>query len=407
MRIAHIVRRFVFEEWGGTESVVWNTVREQLASGDRPEIFCTSALRKAGEGDWEKDSVRIHYLGYRYPYFPMNARDRHELDLKGGSPLVPSLEKAVKAFKPDIVHIHCGGRLAAAAVKLAAKLGVPSVISLHGGDASVPKQELDKMMRPMRGKFPWGGIVDRLKGLRFEPLSRADAILSLSRAECEKLHRTHPKSDVRYFPNGVSVPGGVGTSCAAPERGGFKGRIVSVARIDYQKNQKLLLDVLAAEKDATLRLVGPVTSSWYRDEILKRAKELGVEDRLTIVPPLEYGSAELEREFAGADVFALASVHEPFGIVALEAWTHRLPLMCAHTGGLVDLVRDGENGVSFDAADGASAVAAYRRLAADAALRERLVERAAEDVKAFAWPNLIARLHGIYEELIQRKAVER
>ena len=182
-----------------------------------------------------------------------------------------------------------------------------------------------------------------------------------------------------------------------------RSTILSVARIDYQKNQKALVEILAAEKGATLRLVGPVTSDWYREEILARAKELGVEDRLTIVPGLPHGSAELEREFAGADIFALASMHEPFGIAALEAWAHGLPLMCAKVGGLCDFVEDGVNGVFFDPAKPETAVAAYRRLAGDPELRARLVERASRDVLEYSWPKIVAKLRGIYLEALARK----
>ena len=48
MKIAHIVRRFSFDEWGGTESVVWNIAKQQKAQGLSPEILCTSALDKVG-----------------------------------------------------------------------------------------------------------------------------------------------------------------------------------------------------------------------------------------------------------------------------------------------------------------------------------------------------------------------
>ena len=49
MKIAHIIRRFTFNEWGGTESVVWNIALQQKAQGLQPEIICTAALDKVGE----------------------------------------------------------------------------------------------------------------------------------------------------------------------------------------------------------------------------------------------------------------------------------------------------------------------------------------------------------------------
>ena len=51
MKIAHIVRRFTFSEWGGTERVVWNIAKQQKFQGLMPEIFCTaSALGDLGVG---------------------------------------------------------------------------------------------------------------------------------------------------------------------------------------------------------------------------------------------------------------------------------------------------------------------------------------------------------------------
>ena len=57
MKIAHIVRRFSFAEWGGTESVVWNIALQQKAQGLTPEILCTAALDKAGIE--EKDGIKV------------------------------------------------------------------------------------------------------------------------------------------------------------------------------------------------------------------------------------------------------------------------------------------------------------------------------------------------------------
>ena len=63
MKIAHIVRRFTFNEWGGTESVVWNIALQQQAQGLQPEIICTAALDKVGE-----EVLNGIYIK-RFPYF--------------------------------------------------------------------------------------------------------------------------------------------------------------------------------------------------------------------------------------------------------------------------------------------------------------------------------------------------
>ncbi|MBR2723557.1 MAG: hypothetical protein IKB77_04415 [Lentisphaeria bacterium] len=89
MKIAHIVRRFTFAEWGGTESVVWHVARQQQSQGLTPEILCTAALDKTGTEII--DGITIRRFPYIYPYFPMPAKDKLALDKKGGNPFAVEL----------------------------------------------------------------------------------------------------------------------------------------------------------------------------------------------------------------------------------------------------------------------------------------------------------------------------
>ena len=386
LKIAHVVRRYSPAEWGGTETVVMHTVEEQRALGHDPRVFCTAALQPPDARSTED----VAFFPYFYPYFPMPAADRLKLDKKGGSPYAPKLFKAVAAFRPDVIHIHAGGRLACAAVKLAKRLGVPSVISLHGGAAAVPASELEEMLKPLKGKFPYGAILDRLFGLRFDPLAKVDVIICISHEEERRLKEKYPGRNVQYLPNGVD--GGEVHAAARPG-----SNILCVSRIDYQKNQLALVELLAARPGCRLTLVGPITARWYADKIAARAKELGVGDRLTLVPGLPPGSAELEAAFASADVFVLPSVHEPFGIVALEAMARGIPLIASNVGGLPDFVKDGENGLLFDPSDPANLVRAFDRLVALPPERvEAMVSAARATADQFTWRSVIDRLMRIY-----------
>ena len=386
LKIAHVVRRYSPAEWGGTETVVMHTVEEQRALGHDPRVFCTAALQPPDARSTED----VAFFPYFYPYFPMPAADRLKLDKKGGSPYAPKLFKAVAAFRPDVIHIHAGGRLACAAVKLAKRLGVPSVISLHGGAAAVPASELEEMLKPLKGKFPYGAILDRLFGLRFDPLAKVDVIICISHEEERRLKEKYPDRNVQYLPNGVD--GGDVRAVARPG-----SNILCVSRIDYQKNQLALVELLAARPGCRLTLVGPITARWYADKIAARAKELGVDDRLTLVPGLPPGSAELEAAFASADVFMLPSVHEPFGIVALEAMARGIPLIASNVGGLPDFVKDGENGLLFDPSDPANLVRAFDRLVALPPERvNAMVSAARATADQFTWRSVIDRLMRLY-----------
>lgn len=51
MKIAHVIRRISFSDWGGTEQVVWNLAKAQLAAGHDVRLFATTALYAQGHED--------------------------------------------------------------------------------------------------------------------------------------------------------------------------------------------------------------------------------------------------------------------------------------------------------------------------------------------------------------------
>ena len=401
LRIAHVVRRFVFEEWGGTETVVWNTVLNQIRQGLTPEILATSALSHPGEEF--REGIRIRRFPYWYPFFPMPRETAGLLDKKGGNPFAPELFKALRQGKFDLIHIHCGGRMAVMSTLLARRAGVPCVISLHGGHAAVPPEELRQMMAPVRHKFHYGGIIDRLLGLRRDATAEADAVICISREEERRLAALRPGRRVVYLPNGVNCEEfRLPPACSPRREWGIppdRRLVLCISRIDYQKNQKILLALPAHDRRCHLLLVGPVTAPWYRDQIAEQAAQLGVADRLTLIPGLRPEDPRLKAILHEADLFALPSLHEPFGIAALEAWAAGLPLIASGAGGLGDFIVPDRNGLLFDPRDPESLIRCYDRLTDDSALRRRLTENALADVQNFSWKNLSERLLKLYREL--------
>ena len=90
----------------------------------------------------------------------------------------------------------------------------------------------------------------------------------------------------------------------------------------------------------------------------------------------------------------------PFGIVALEAMARGIPLIASNVGGLPDFVRDGKNGMLFDPSASGSLAEAFDRLVALPPERiAHILEDARATVESYAWPNVIARLMDIYDEV--------
>ncbi|MBR2723556.1 MAG: glycosyltransferase family 4 protein [Lentisphaeria bacterium] len=283
-------------------------------------------------------------------------------------------------------------------MKLGRKLAVPCVMSLHGGSCAIPPQEMELMLKPLKHKFSYGGIIDRLLKLRCAPESRADVLLALSREEQKKLQERYPDKKVELFPNGI-------LHRELPEAGDFRQKynipenkkvILCISRIDYQKNQKILLELLNKYDDTHLLLVGPVTAAWYYDEILTTAEKPGVKERLTVIPGLKPDSAELLQAFKTAYCFVLPSRHEPFGIAALEALDAEVPLIASAVGGLRDFLTDGKNALLFEDNNVGSLLEAYEKIDL---LRDDLIAGGKVTACEYNWQNIAEKLTAIYREL--------
>lgn len=407
MRIAQVVRRFSFDEWGGTENVVWNSALALRELGIESEILATSAL--STPGNEVRDGIPIRRYRYFYPYFPLSAKTRMALDKKGGSPYSPGLSRAMLRRNYDLIHIHAGGRVAMLAVAAARKRGIPCVISLHGGFADVPKQEMEEMLAPVRGKFHYGGVLDRLFGLHCNPVREADAVICVGQNEFRLLMPRGADHKVLYLPNGVDIAKfRASPVLARPIREEWNipaGRrlLLCVSRIDYQKNQKMLIpfvkQLAGRGENVHLLLIGPVTANWYAEELMALTRQCRVADRVTLVPGLSPDDPRLVAAYREADLFVLPSLHEPFGIVVLEAWAAGVPVLAAKVGGLRKLVQDGYTGLHFQPEMATTLMHAYDRLTNEPGLRESIVRWAGQEVEGYAWPVIGKELARLYEGL--------
>ncbi len=404
MRTAQIIRRFAFSEWGGTESVVWNTARTLQGKGNPSEIFATRALSPVQNE--VKNTIQIHRFNYRYPRFPLSKEKIRALDKKGGDPVVPGLQRALRKGEFDILHCHTMGRMAATVRAAAKQLHVPYIMTLHGGYFDVPASELQQMMKPMKGTIPYGNIIDRIFRRRINALKLANGIVCVGENELQPAKEHFPDKPVIHLPNGVNYQyfhdyagSDFRKQVGIPQDHKI---LLCVSRLDYQKNQLMLPEVLAILGEPWhLVFIGAPTAEWYVDKLREKINLMKLADRVTILNGVPPDSSMLPAAYHAASAFLLPSLHEPFGIVVLEAWSSGTPVIVSPVGGLKTLVRDGETGF-FAPAEGAPDewAALIRKLDEDAELRGRITEAADAEVREhYSWDIITDQLLDFYQEV--------
>jgi glycosyltransferase involved in cell wall biosynthesis len=147
-------------------------------------------------------------------------------------------------------------------------------------------------------------------------------------------------------------------------------RVLCVGRLVPDKNLALLIEAFAAcgfaDGEAELELCGTGTLEAELRALSARL-EVPVRFRGFVAP------SELPAVYASAEVLALVSTYEPFGVTVREAAAAGLPVICTERAGAAgDVAVDGENALVVDPSDRSTIAEALRVLVHDDSLRARL-----------------------------------
>jgi len=184
---------------------------------------------------------------------------------------------------------------------------------------------------------------------------------------------------------------------AAPNRRRGGGRAVHVSNFRPVKRVPWLLrafDLATRGTAATLTLVGDGPDQRVCREL---ARDLAIGDRVRFLGERD----ALPELLASADVFALSSFEESFGLSALEAMSCGTPVVATRVGGVSEVVDDGVSGLLAGVDDMEGFAGKLRELLFDAARGERMgaaARRAAEE--RFGRDKVVALYEDLYRRLI-------
>jgi D-inositol-3-phosphate glycosyltransferase len=185
------------------------------------------------------------------------------------------------------------------------------------------------------------------------------------------------------------------------------GRVLLfVGRIQPLKGLDLAVQALAEIDDAVLWAVGGPSGAdgpAELERVQKLAADLGVAERLLILPPRPHH--ELADYYRAADVCLVPSRTESFGLVALEAAACGTPVVAASVGGLRSIVADGETGFLVEGRDPLEWATAVALLLDDHELAASMGARASARSGRWSWCMTAARLRRLCTDLVERTPV--
>ena len=264
--------------------------------------------------------------------------------------------------------------------------GVVSVVTiLDVIYASHPEAHTMPMRLGMRVIVPWAA-------------HGADRVITISQSAAAEIAEelSVPKERIDVTPLGGRP---IGPATPEPELRRRHGLgeaplILSVSARRPHKNLARLIEAFARiSADPAPLLVLPGYETPFEDELRRRTRELGVDERVRFLGWVS--DEDLEGLYAAAVFFAFPSLAEGFGLPVLEAMQRGVPVASSASGPLTEVGGDAVR--YFDPVDVAGMTRALSDLLGDRELRENLAKAGRERAGSFTWERTARETAESYE----------
>lgn len=241
-------------------------------------------------------------------------------------------------------------------------------------------------------------------------IGRADVIVGATEAEGREMERLYSRSPAEF----AIIPPGVDLDLFFPRPKlesrrllgiGSRYVVLFVGRWDRLKGLDVLLRSVAAlppdlREQLDVLLVGGDERGWSR--YARLIARLGLDDVVQMRGKVPHD--DLPAFYSAADICAMPSAYESFGIVALEAMACGTPVVAFRVGGLTETISDGQTGFLVPPGHHSDYTRALLTALCHSDL-ERMGRRARLSVQPYSWERTTAQTLDLYESVIARRSL--
>jgi glycosyltransferase involved in cell wall biosynthesis len=296
------------------------------------------------------------------------------------------IQSAIR-WKPDVLHLHSAS-LWTVAKAIRDLAGIPILYHIHSLDRA--EYEIGDHWNPSAQE---------------EIIEAADRLLVLSGSERDLLAAYYPSAldRVRVIGNGIDDI--VSPSWAwTRRRHSYAPLVLFCGRFVKRKGLREFLDAipLVLEVAPTTRFVLVGGTGWQTAAEAERAwlpqGLAAYRNQIRFTGWLQ--PQDLENWYRVADILAVPSWYEPFGMVLLEGMLYGLAIAASQVGGPAEILEHERTALLFPPRDVPSLAQALLRLVQDPLLRRTLGVEAAEDVRRnWLWPRQVDAMLGVLKEM--------
>ena len=376
MRVCLISRRF-FPAISGMSVYALNLLRELVAAGHDVTMFSQyrgDAFGRQVYGGGPPPSVPgVHVIGMEQ--LGEQGSGDFERDVAA---MVDAVVAEHRRQPFDVLHAQYGYPCGWMALEASRIIGVPTVVSIQGGDGH------------------WVGSCCETHRLAMtRVLDHANKVLIGCPSFREEVVERLGTDPARF----TIVPGAVDTARFTPATTPPTDDppvMLYHGRVDARKGVLDLLDACRQLLDTgdRFRLLISGIGPTY-DETAARITLMGLQDCVEMTGYVEYG--DVPAVYRRASIFVSPTYAEGFSNTILEAMASRLAVVSCRSVGVIDCIRDGENGLLTEPGDRPALADALRRVLRDAALRGRLADAAlAECREVYSWRKVGGQIMDAY-----------
>lgn len=382
---------------GGAEVMLQHMAEGLHARGHEVQVLCTGP--EAGLRRETLNQVAVLRAGLRNLYWPFDeqgygalkrlawhARDRYNHGMR------KVLAKVLAELQPDLVVCHNLSGWSISAWDAIRAAGLPIVQILHDQYLTCPRGVRFHKGRHCEQQCAPCALLRRSHAAASRDV---DAVIGVSRYQLNALldagYFAGSQTHVVYNGSPMAV-----VAIAPPSAGRRPLRFGFIGALTPNKGVEWLIEQFQARGDDASLLIAGRGDAAYVNQLKSAADP----QRVHFV-----GYRKAAEFFSEIDVAVVPSLSpESFGLVALEACAHHLPVIASRMGGLVEIVQDEINGLLCSPARPDSLGEAIGRLVRDPALRQRLAARAREYVA----PMLsVERMLDEYEAILRHTLLTR